>query len=44
MGVLEKRKRQLEKDNDILRVKLDILLEMLAEVTAEEQLQQTSNK
>jgi hypothetical protein len=44
MGVLEKRKRQLEKDNDILRVKLDILLEMLAEVTAEEQLRQISNK
>jgi len=44
MAILENRKHLLEKDNSILRAKLDIILEMLAEVTAEEKLQQTSNK
>jgi hypothetical protein len=44
MATLEKRKHLLEKDNSILRAKLDIILEMLAEVTAEEELQQISNK
>jgi hypothetical protein len=39
MAKLEKKKRELEEDNNILRTKLDILLEMLAEVTAEHQLQ-----
>jgi hypothetical protein len=34
----------LEKENNILRAKLDILLEMLAEITAEEKLQTISNK
>ncbi len=38
MGKLEKKKRELEEDNNILRTKLDILLEMLAEITAEHQL------
>jgi hypothetical protein len=38
MSKLEKKKRELEEDNNILRTKLDILLEMLAEVTAEHQL------
>jgi len=38
MSKLEKKKRELEEDNNILRAKLDILLEMLAEVTAEHQL------
>ncbi|CAF1608538.1 unnamed protein product [Rotaria magnacalcarata] len=38
MTKLEKRKRELEEDNNILRTKLDILLEMLAEVTAEHEL------
>ncbi len=44
MATLEKRKHLLEKDNSILRAKLDIILEMLAEVTAEEELQQIFNK
>jgi hypothetical protein len=44
MVILQKRKRELEKANSILRVKLDILLDMLAEVTAEEELQQISDK
>jgi hypothetical protein len=38
MGKLEKKKRELEEDNNLLRTKLDILLEMLAEVTAEHEL------
>ncbi len=38
MGKLEKKKRELEEDNNVLRTKLDILLEMLAEVTAETEL------
>ena len=38
MGKLEKKKRELEEDNNMLRAKLDILLEMLAEVTAEHEL------
>ncbi|CAF2728622.1 unnamed protein product [Rotaria sp. Silwood2] len=41
MGKLEKKKRELEEDNNILRTKLDILLEMLAEVTAEHELRRT---
>jgi hypothetical protein len=44
MVILQKRKRELENANSILRVKLDILLDMLAEVTAEEELQQISDK
>lgn len=38
MAKLEKRKRELEEDNNLLRTKLDILFEMLAEVTAEHEL------
>ncbi|CAF0871116.1 unnamed protein product [Adineta steineri] len=41
MGKLEKKKRELEDDNNLLRTKLDILLEMLAEVTAEHDLRRT---
>ncbi len=44
MAVLKRRRRALEKENNILRAKLDILLEMLAEITAEEKLQTISNK
>jgi len=44
MAVLKRRRRALEKENNILHAKLDILLEMLAEITAEEKLQTTSNK
>jgi hypothetical protein len=38
---LEKTKRELEEDNTILRAKVDSLLEMLAEVTAEYELRRT---
>ena len=38
MTKLEKTKRELEEDNNTLRTKLDMLLEMLAEVTAEYEL------
>jgi hypothetical protein len=43
VNVLETKKQELEEDNNILRIKLEFLLEMLAQVTAEDQLQQTSN-
>ena len=39
MDILERRKRELEEDNSMFRAKLDILLEMLAQATAEEELQ-----
>lgn len=38
MTKLEKTKRELEENNNTLRTKLDSLLEMLAEVTAEYEL------
>ena len=38
MGKLEKKKHALEEDNNILRTKVDLLLEMLAEVSAENEL------
>ena len=38
MAKLEKKKRELEENNNLLRTKLDILFEMLAEVTAEHEL------
>jgi hypothetical protein len=41
MVKLEKTKRELEEDNNILRDKLDILLEMLAQVTAEYEVRRT---
>jgi hypothetical protein len=41
MTRLEKTKRELEEDNTILRAKVDSLLEMLAEVTAEYELRRT---
>ncbi|CAF0738849.1 unnamed protein product [Rotaria sordida] len=41
MAKLEKKKRELEEDNNVLRTRLDILLEMLAEVTAEQELRRT---
>jgi len=41
MVKLEKTKRELEEDNNILRNKLDILLEMLAQVTAEHEVRRT---
>ncbi len=41
MAKLEKTKQELEEDNNALRVKLDSLLEMLAEVTAEYELRRT---
>ncbi len=41
MTKLEKTKRELEEDNNTLRVKLDMLLEMLAEVTAEYEVRRT---
>ncbi len=41
MVKLEKTKRELEEDNNTLRVKLDMLLEMLAEVTAEYEVRHT---
>ncbi|CAF0927865.1 unnamed protein product [Rotaria sp. Silwood1] len=41
IGKLEKKKRELEDDNNVLRTKLDILLEMLAEVTAEHELRKS---
>ncbi len=37
----EKTKRELEEDNNILRAKLESLLEMLAETTAEYELRRT---
>ncbi|CAF2879281.1 unnamed protein product [Rotaria sp. Silwood2] len=39
IATLENQRCELEKDNDILRTKLDMLLEMLAQVTAEQELQ-----
>ncbi|CAF3360130.1 unnamed protein product [Rotaria sp. Silwood1] len=44
MTKLEKQRNELEKDNSILRTKLDILLEMLAETTAEKSLQEKHDK
>jgi hypothetical protein len=41
MTKLEKTKRELEEDNNTLRAKIESLLEMLAEVTAEYELRQT---
>ena len=41
MTKLEKTKRELEEDNTTLRTKLDSLLEMLAEVTAEYELRRS---
>lgn len=38
MSKLEKKKRELEEDNNILRTKIELLLEMLAEVGAEHEL------
>ena len=38
MAKLEKTKRELEEDNDVLRAKVEVLLEMLAEVTAESEI------
>lgn len=42
MSKLDKKKRDLEEDNNVLRMKLDILLEMLAEVTAEQELRRVA--
>ena len=41
MTKLEKTKRELEEDNNTLRTKIESLLEMLAEVTAEYDLRRT---
>ena len=41
MAKLEKTKAELEENNNILRTKLDVLMEMLAEVTAEIELRRT---
>ncbi|CAF1243453.1 unnamed protein product [Rotaria sordida] len=41
MTKLEKSKRELEEDNKALRAKVDILLEMLAEVSAEQELRRS---
>lgn len=41
MTKLEKTKQELEEDNNILRNKLDMLLQMLAEVTAEYDVRRT---
>ncbi|CAF2410933.1 unnamed protein product [Rotaria sp. Silwood2] len=41
MAKLEKTKRELEDDNNVLRAKIDMLLEMLAEITAEHELRQS---
>ena len=38
MSKLEKKKRELEEENNILRTKIDLLLEMFAEVSAENEL------
>lgn len=38
MSRLEKNKRELEEDNNLMRIKLDVLLDMLAETTAEHEL------
>ncbi|CAF0743054.1 unnamed protein product [Adineta steineri] len=37
-AILEKRKEELEEDNNVLRTKIDILITMLAETIAEEEL------
>jgi hypothetical protein len=42
MTKLEKTKRELEEDNNTLRTKIESLLEMLAEVTAEYELRRTA--
>jgi hypothetical protein len=44
MTLLKERKRALVKENNILHAKLEILLEMLAETTAEAKLQTMLNK
>jgi hypothetical protein len=41
MVKLEKTKVELEEDNNTLRAKVDVLLEMLAEITAEYELRRT---
>ncbi|CAF0886266.1 unnamed protein product [Rotaria sp. Silwood1] len=41
MAKLDKSKRELEEDNNTLRVKIDMLLEMLAEITAEHDLRRS---
>ncbi len=41
MAKLEKTKQELEQDNNNLHVKLDMLFEMLAEVTAEYEVRHT---
>ena len=41
MAKLEKKKHDLEEDNQLLRAKLNILLEMLAEATAEHELRRS---
>jgi hypothetical protein len=41
MAQLEKTKQELDEDNNNLRAKLDMLLEMLAEVTAEYEVRRT---
>jgi hypothetical protein len=43
MTVLEKKKNDLQEENNILRTKLDILLEILAQVNAEDELERTNN-
>ena len=44
MAALKERKRALEMENSILQTKLEILLEMLAETTAETELRLMPNK
>lgn len=41
MNRLEKTKQDLEEDNQTLRLKIESLMEMLAEVTAEYELRRT---
>lgn len=41
MNKLEKTKQDLEEDNQTLRLKIESLMEMLAEVTAEYELRRT---
>ena len=41
MAKLEKKKHDLEEDNQLLRAKMNILLEMLAEVNAEHELRRS---
>ena len=41
MNKLEKTKQELEEDNQTLRLKIESLMEMLAEVTAEYELRRT---